>query len=380
MTRKPLSFRARLESLEGRDLPSFLTPVNYAVGAQRAVAVGDFNHDGHSDIVTTAVGDQGGSNYTLLLASANKKGQSLGQFQVAQHGTIGNFAEALAVGDLNGDGNLDLIATNFPQLESQPGSVVVLLGNGDGTFRGDTPGQGFPYSTLVGIRPTSVAVGDFNGDGRLDVVIAGPSNSAGQFGGTDILLGSGDGRFAVQQVGPAGNDVHVADLNGDGKLDVVEAGAEAVGVSVLRGNGDGTFQVGQASNTGAEVESVAVGDFTGDGKPDLVTTGLSASGISVLVNNGDGTFRAGPSAAGSGSLAVGDFNRDGKLDIVAAGQSTYVLSGNGDGTFGVAQNVGPGGSAVAVGDFNGDGFPDLALVGDYGVDVLLKAGLGAKHK
>src|SRR4051794_33455437 len=167
--RKPTGFRPRFDVLEGRDLPSFLTPVNYPVGSQRAVAVGDFNNDGHSDIVTTYVGDMGTSQFTLLLASANKKGQSLGQFQVGTTGYrgIGDGASAIAVGDFNNDKNLDIIAVNSSQLESQPGSVVVLLGNGNGTFAGNTPGQGFPYTTPVGCRPYSVAVGDFNGDGRL---------------------------------------------------------------------------------------------------------------------------------------------------------------------------------------------------------------------
>lgn len=247
--RKPIArFRPKLETLEGRDLPSFLTPVNYAVGPQQAVAVGDFNNDGHSDIVTTSVGDQGGSYYTLLLGSTHRNSQ--GQFQVIRQGTLGDFARALAVGDFNGDGNLDLIATSYSQLESQPGSVVVLLGNGDSTFRGDTPGQGFPYSTSVDIRPTSVAVGDINGDGRLDAVIAGPANSVGQLGGTEILLGGGDGRFNAYQIGGAGDAVHLADVNGDGHLDIVEAGSQAVGVNVLLGNGAGIFFAGGTYNAG----------------------------------------------------------------------------------------------------------------------------------
>jgi hypothetical protein len=371
--------RPQLETLEDRCLPSFLAPVNYYTGGiQKAVAVGDFNNDKNLDIVTTEVGDLGGSRFNLL------QGNQKGQFQYVTSGTIGTNAYSVAVGDFNNDKNLDIIATNFPQYAGQAGSVVVLLGNGNGTFRGDTPGQGFPYQTRVGSRPVSVAVGDFNGDGKLDAVTVGWGNQ-GQLAETDVLLGRGNGTFTVRKVGPGGVSVAVGDVNGDGKLDIVTANGASGGVSVLRGNGDGTFQAAQTYNATSDAEWVALGDFNGDGKLDIITSGYYTTGSIVLLNNGDGTFRAGPTAAPTGYLAVADFNRDGKLDIVASGNS--LLLGNGDGTFGAAQNIGPAGYSVAVaGDFNHDGFPDMALVGEvyggyygYGVDVLINAADWSTH-
>jgi hypothetical protein len=202
-----------------------------------------------------------------------------------------------------------------------------LLGNGDGTFRA-------AQSYAVGTRPVFVAVGDFNGDGVLDLAVA---NSA-------------------------------------------YGGSVASSVSVLLGQGDGTFQAAENYIAGSNPASVAAGDFNSDGILDLaIATGDSQGTMLLLLGNGDGTFRTGASyTAGSqqASIAVGDFNNDGHVDLTMAGASgVTLLLGNGDGTFQAAQRYAAGTSPsyVAVGDFNGDGFPDLAVAAGNGTTVLLNA-------
>jgi hypothetical protein len=200
-----------------------------------------------------------------------------------------------------------------------------------------------------------------------------------------VLLGQGDGTFLPAQSFPAGTgprSVAVGDFNGDGKLDLAVADYGYYGngqtVSVLLGNGDGTFQAAQSFPAGTAPNSVAVGDFNGDGKPDLAVANLYSGTVSVLLGNGDGTFLpAVTDAAGvhPSSVAVGDFNGDGILDLAVAGYGgVRVLLGNGNGTFQTTNfSYVPGSVSVAVGRFNGDGFPDLAAANaaSNNVSILL---------
>jgi hypothetical protein len=156
--------------------------------------------------------------------------------------------------------------------------------------------------------------------------------------------------------------VAAGDFNGDGKPDIVVAGGGAV--SVLLNEGDGVFGAGQTYTIGGSPTAVAVGDFNRDGKPDIVTAN-SNSTVSVLLNNGDGAFGAVQNYAIGGpanSVAVADFNHDGFLDIATTGAEMDVLLNNANGTFGAYQMVGPAGSNVVAADFHGDGFPDLAEI------------------
>jgi hypothetical protein len=168
--------------------------------------------------------------------------------------------------------------------------------------------------------------------------------------------------------------VAVGDFNGDGKLDL--AVTNTVGVNVLLGNGDGTFQPAQFFNTVSYPVSVAVGDFNGDGKPDIAVAG--GNSVSVLLGNGDGTFQAAQNvfaAANLTSLAVGDFNGDGFLDFAVAFRGgVRVLLGNGDGTFQtshVSYVAGNLPTSLAVADFNGDNWPDLAVANQLSGDVSI---------
>jgi hypothetical protein len=274
----------------------------------------------------------------------------------------------------------------------QDGSVSVLLGKGDGTF---LPALTFP----AGAGRRSVAVGDFNGDGKLDLAVAGfgyaytyPYGWTPTVGDVRVLLGNGDGTFQPAQSLPAGINpasVAVGDFNGDGKPDLAVAniGYSFQGsVSLLLGKGDGTFQAALTFPAGSEPVSVAVGDFNGDGIPDLAVANqgdfpsyyVNDGSVSLLLGKGDGTFQTAvnyPAGRRPWFVAVGDFNGDGVPDLaVVSPETVRVLLGKGNGTFqttNVSYVAGSEPVSVAVGDFNGDGFPDLAVANSYSSDVSI---------
>src|SRR5258708_4306491 len=228
----------------------------------------------------------------------------------------------------------------------------------------------------------SIATGDFNHDGKLDVVMM-------VINGFAVALGNGDGTFqkAVFYPTQLSYSLAVADFNNDGNLDIVTADQDSPAtVSVYLGNGDGTFKTQPiVSNTTSPNYFVAVGDFNGDGKPDIVV--LDPPYTSVLLGNGDGTF--GPpsdnaSFVGARWLAVADFNNDHRLDVLVTGLfgTSYtigVLLGNGDGTLqnSITQLLQYVPATVAAGDLNGDGKMDAILSYDLGgIAVLLGNGDG----
>lgn len=272
---------------------------------------------------------------------------------------------SLAVGDFNGDGIPDLAISEF--------GIDIVLGNGDGTFKARLLTPGFlPYIEFI-------AVGDFNGDGKLDLAVAYCNDTfpTTQPGAVEILLGNGDGTFNLAAASPAtGNTptgIATGDFNGDGNLDLAIPNGDSNTVTILLGNGNGTFTAAASPATGNSPSSLAVGDFNGDGKPDLAVTNASDNTVTILLGNGDGTFKAAASPVTGNkpsAIAAGDFNGSGKVDLAvanAAGNTITILLGNGDGTFTATTGpviAGPLVTPIAVADFNGDGVADLAVGGN----------------
>lgn len=295
-----------------------------------------------------------------------------------------NDPSCQAVGDFNGDGKPD-IAVGEPMRDG--GSLVVLAGNGDGTFRN------LPTVSSSRCGWGGIVAGDFNGDGKLDLVMADVQSDT-----VSTLLGNGDGTFTpasgpILSVGSSPLALAEADFNGDGKLDLAVTNFRDVTISILLGNGDGTFSpVPGAPITGVSPAGIAIGDFNRDGRLDLavVPGGLGAGdSVMILLGNGDGMFTAAPgspvSVGDSGrvpaAIAIADFNGDGKLDLaVASGEweTVAVLLGNGDGTFtlqpgccGYSSVAARNDAALGVGDFSGSGKLDLALANE---DDMLAGG------
>jgi hypothetical protein len=385
-----------VEGLENRTLLSFSAPFTLPTDVSpHGLAVADFNGDGNSDLVVTNQGFHDGTfrGVSILLGNGD------GTFQTARNFDVGDNPFAVAVGDFNGDGIPDLAVTHADSLPSDLNTVRILLGNGDGTFR--TAGD---YQ--VGTDPRAIAVGDFRGDGILDLVTANSSSNT-----VSVLLGNGDGRFQTAvnlPVGPTPDGVAVGTFNG--KLGIVTANEGDIfgnggGVSVLLGNGDGTFQaavnydLGQAGSRPA-ARGVAVADLTGSGIADLVTANDSDNGgtVSVFLGNGDGTFRGAVDypvvqvtgqIAISNPLAVAVGNFDGQQDVIVGNVSLFLsgrgalsqlflLRGNGDGTLQAPVAIDSGASpvALALGHFSPDGNLDLAVANASGGDVSVLLGHG----
>ena len=311
-------------------------------------------------------------------------------FGAATSYPVGTSPAAVVTGDFNGDGKLDIAVAN-----TGSGSVSILLGNGDGTFK-----AAMNFNT--GNSPSVVAVGDFNGDGKLDLALFQPGAPQSlRAGSVSILLGNGDGTFQAartQALDSSAFVMVVADFNRDMKSDL------AVGdnghVDIFIGNGDGTFQPAKSNPVPFDSgDAMAVADFNGDLKPDLAVT--LENGVQILLGNGDGTFLNGllVTVLGVGtsvhaapvSVLAADLNHDGKADLLIGSSELVVVDfcgfrcritatltkfstflGNGDGSFQPGQvaasavsrsRFNPHGSRIDspfVGDFNGDGKLDLA--------------------
>ena len=296
---------------------TFQAPVNYTVGANPSdLAVGDFNGDGHLDLAFLTA-----SGVSVMLGNGD------GTFQ-APVNTAAPSGRSLVVGDFNGDGRQDVAFLTG----SYNCSVSVMLGNGDGTFQA-------PVNYPAGLDAFALATGDFTGDGKADLAVTNDTSALtdGRAGTVSILLGNGDGTFKPAVAYPTVDwpyFITVGDFNGDGKMDLAVQSYMEGSVSILLGNGDGTFQspITDKLPSIAGWYSMAAGDFNGDGNLDVAVGlgGNEGSEVGVFPGNGDGTFQAPVYCdAGStvGSVTAGDLNGDGCANLLvdtSAGISVFL--------------------------------------------------------
>jgi len=348
----------------------FASPEYLVAGSDpQTLITADFNSDGKLDLAVVTP-----KAIAILMNNGD------GTFQTATYSSAGNGIVGLAAADFNGDGKLDLaVANQGTHLEQKSGSVSILLGNGDGTFYQTT------YLATVA-TPAAIQAADLNGDGKADIIVSGFGTAFGG-GALASLLGNGDGTFQSPIFFSAGDavfDIYVADLNRDGKPDLLVRNYNAP--AVLLGNGDGTFQSPAFFSAGNLPVSFAIGDFNGDGLLDIADVCDAENGsISVLLGNGDGSFQPPKyryflSPQEPWAVVTADFNGDGILDLAVTSQlvtnSLHIFLGKGDGTFGIGLPIDVNAQTfdTVTGDFDGDGKPDWAfIVGFRSVGVLLNA-------
>ncbi|MBA3912841.1 MAG: VCBS repeat-containing protein, partial [Acidobacteriales bacterium] len=388
-------------------------PVPYDAGSVSYSAIADMNRDGIPDIVAA------GSDVSILL------GKGDGSF-LAANTYVGKVSDCvsggIAVRDLNHDGLLDVVSL----LRNACDDVEVYAGRGDGTL------ATVPLLYGTSSRSGGLAVADFNDDGFFDFVTT--SDIARAYG---VALGTTGGKFLSRHDFFPGGELAAGFLDGDNNLDVAVTGSFTFfdnRMSLLKGRGDGTFAPPSTLITGELPEWVAIADVNADGKNDIITANVLDNTVSVLLGNGDGTFQTHSDyAAGTGAnyfvtadlngdgkldlitsngdealdntfsvmlndgtgkfpthvdftlndpegLQVGDFNRDGKLDLVVVGGSgtANIFLGNGNGSFtiGAVLQAGNEPESVAVGDINSDGKLDLVVTNDLPGGILTFLGHG----
>jgi RHS repeat-associated protein len=342
-------------------------------------AIGDVNGDGAPDLVVVT----GTGTGQVLLNHMNAAGKPTGTFTISRFLSLGSRVSSMALGDVNGDGKLDLVT-------SGESGVGVQVGNGNGTFTD-------PAFYPMGSDPGALVVADFTGDGRADVATADFMDST-----VSVRLANPDGTLGpvtTYDVGASQGALAAADINSDGVPDLVTLSRDGTSLTVLLGNknpatgkGDGTFTVGTPipiQSPGAN--SIAFGDLNEDGHLDIVLQG------EVLLGHGDGAFTVVAHPEIKGNPAVADVDGDHHLDVLfqsststmqSATASTTVLRGKGDGTFGQQLTTPLSVAGIIpffqpqVSDLNGDGRPDLIVnispyMGALDAAVLLNNGLYA---
>ncbi len=339
--------------------------------AASCVAIADFNHDGHQDLLLTVE-----TRLQTYFGDGSGRFRATPDREVPMH----ERASEMAIGDLNGDGWPDVVTADHDRY-----SVSVFLADGRGGFT-TTPGS--PFWPKHGLHPHThgLLLADLNHDGKLDLVTA--NNADGDIA---VMLGDGHGGFvspqtAVFPCGPSPYPIAAADVNGDGNLDILVPNSKP-GVrtmTVLLGDGKGQFTPAPASpiKTGDDdVYFVAVGDLNGDGRPDAFLSNNHNDHATILLNQGEGRFtRLPPLSMGNRGwyLAFVDFDHDGKPDLIAVTEkSVRIFFGNGRGGFGSEPLIVPSGGKgcwkLALGDLNEDGFPDVVTpnVESHDLTILL---------
>ena len=332
------------------------------------IAVGDFNNDRRLDIVT--------ANYDADTVSF-LRGYGDGSFDLQSILSTGNTSSPTAVvaSDLNNDGRLDILVANFGT-----NNIEIFFGHGNGEFSSQTT-----YFMGLDSKPICIVAADFNNDTHLDIAVA---NIAAN--DVRILLSDADGNFSSQHTYFTGNgsrpiSIAVADFNNDGRIDITVANVQTSTVGVLLGHGNGTFQNQKTFSTGAYSfpTSLAVGDLDKDGNMDIVVANRETGEehILVLLGDGHGNFsNHGKYITETGSVlcyvAIGHFNNDSQLDMAAANYGTQeigIFLGYGDGTFSNQRNYPTTNNSrpisITKGDFNNDNLTDL-VVANYGTQIV----------
>jgi hypothetical protein len=353
-----------LSLLFGHANGTFTSGANLVIDASSTVgpasiAVADFNQDGYPDILAAGGTKPNTAKAYLFL------GKGKGAFATAETIPLPGTGILLAAGDVNGDGIPDFVAAT-----SNVRSIATFISNGDGTFLSPHLFATEPVFSLV-LAPMRRA-------GLLDAIIASATGY-----GVSVLRNHGNGTFSdpITENVPGGGTLAVADFNGDGKPDI--AAQSYTGITLFTGTGSTIVPFRTNTTVSLPANFVAAGDFNNDGKPDIAVD-LTTGNIAVLLGDGQGGFSSpilSPAGVEAAYIFCGDVNGDGNLDLI----TTYdtVLYGNGDGTFQPAVNVFPQSDDVAwaaTGDFNGDGKTDIAyIVGNSGyrsVQIFLDQGAG----
>jgi len=390
---------ARSHSVWGQSAPTF-TELDYSRGSvspnfsPQWVAVADFNGDGIPDVAAVSCSGAGSADLAIYLGRGDGSLQLPLTFSIAQQANV-VCLQAVLAGDLNGDGKIDLVLTG--QDENFLGKLIFLSGNGDGTFQA-------PVESSLGSSPledlSNLATADFNGDGKLDIVVSTNLYSYSGTGAAEILFaaGNGNGTFAVPMVLPesdGGGSIAAADLNHDGKPDIAWVGSE---LNVALGDGNGGFSAATQyplSNLSPVASFLAIADFNGDGVPDILTDTMvlhpvQQTSINVFPGNGDGTFGTAVNTIletgtfeTSGPIAIADFEANGHLDLFVGGVNqapNLYLHGNGDGSFTVSTlnldfgTFSPEAWSSVAANLTGNGKPDIVFVDPNAtVGVLLNA-------
>jgi hypothetical protein len=340
----------------------------------------DWDGDGNLDILA--------ANDSTSTASLYR-GLGNGIFITAPVYTAGVNPHAVAAGDLNGDNKLDLVVANYnAPTPNNPANnrISLLINDGTGVFAA-------PINVATGANPRAVAIAKFNADEIPDIAVVNQGDST-----VSILLGSSPLAYtpatpATYPTGTSPCSIAAGDLNGDGNVDLVIGNNSSTFCSVLLGNGNGTFTATLNAEVNNFITSVVLANMNGDNILDIVCTTQTSSRVGVLLGNGDGTFQS-PSLIAVGAdplgVAVADFNNDGKQDAAVANSGSFftdalnntvsICLGNGDGTLQAPTDylLGYVPYAIKSGDFNADNNADLAITasGSNHVTVLTGTGLG----
>jgi hypothetical protein len=341
-------------------LLSFSAPFLYNVGSVPTdLATADLNGDGKLDLV---VAQEDSNEVGVMFGNGN------GTFQAPVNYAVGSHPRSVRIADVNHDGKPDIIVANY-----NDDTVSVLLNAGGGNFSAPVT-----YSAGAAAGSHCIAVGDLNGDGNPDVVVANRDSG----GALNVLFGNADGTFQAPVTiasGVAYDSVAIADLNGDGKPDLAATSTDG-NMSLFFGNGSGQFTAGSVYGVGSFPHSIVAADFTGSGKTDLAECNFFGGDVTTWLGDGSGSFsESGDYGVGSSAafITIGNFSGTGHADLVVANRDSNDVSwlqGNGDGTFQQAVSLNVGGTGaigLAVGDFNGDGAPDLAVANSYSNTVAV---------